>query len=61
MNDYKFDDPYSNVFDDRRVDGWESKARDLLKETYEANGWILPSELHSTDWKKTKWDDDDDA
>lgn len=60
MNDYKFHDVYLNAFDDRRVDKWEAKARELLKETYDANGWILPSELHSTDWKKTKWEDDDD-
>ena len=60
MNDYKFDDPYAHVFDDDRVDRWEARARELLKETYDANGWILPSILHSTEWEKTKWEDDDD-
>jgi hypothetical protein len=60
MNDYKFDDPYVNMFDNERVDEWEVKARQLLNETYNENGWILPSELHSTKWKKTKWEDDDD-
>lgn len=60
MNDYKFDDPYVDDFDSDRVDRWEVRARELLKETYDDNGWILPSELHSTEWKKTKWEDDDD-
>jgi len=60
MNDYKFDDPYENVFDNDRVDRWEARARELLKDTYDTNGWILPSKLHSTEWEKTKWEDDDD-
>ena len=60
MKDYKFDDPYTDLFDNDRVDKWEQHARELLKDTYDANGWILPSEVHSKDREKTKWEDDDD-
>jgi hypothetical protein len=60
MNDYKFHDPYVDVFDNDRVDRWEARARELLKKTYDANGWILPSEHHSKKRQKTKWEDDDD-
>jgi hypothetical protein len=63
MNDYKFPDPYANVFDNDRVDRWEAQARELLKDTYDAHGWILPSsesELHSRESEKTTCDDDDD-
>lgn len=60
MKDYKFDDPYVDVFDNERVDKWEHRVRELLRETYDANGWILPSEVHSTNREKTKWEDDDD-
>jgi hypothetical protein len=60
MNDYKFPDSYAHVFDSERVDQWEAQARELLKDTYDINGWILPSKLHSKEWKNTKWDDEDD-
>jgi hypothetical protein len=63
MNDYKFPDPYANVFDNDRVNRWEAQARELLKDTYDAHGWILPSsesELHSRESEKTTCDDDDD-
>ena len=60
MNDYKFTDPFETGFDNERVDRWEVRARSLLKETYDANDWILPSELRSREWPKTKWGDDDE-
>jgi hypothetical protein len=60
MNDYKFPDSYAHVFDNEQVDRWEARARELLKDTYDTNGWILPSELHSNEWEKTQWDDEDD-
>jgi hypothetical protein len=60
MNDYKFPDSYARVFDNERVDRWEARVRELLKDTYDTNGWILPSELHSKEWEKTERDDDED-
>ena len=63
MNDYKFPDPYAHVFDNDRVDRWETRAREVLKDTYDAYGWILPScesELHSREWEKQTCDEDDD-
>jgi len=43
MNDYKFDDPYDDLFDFRILDEWEEKANGLVKKSYEARGWVLQS------------------
>lgn len=45
LNDYKFDDPYVNVFENDRLDVFEKNATQLVKDIYSQKGWKLSSEI----------------
>mmetsp|Transcript_1059 Transcript_1059/g.1288 ORF Transcript_1059/g.1288 Transcript_1059/m.1288 type:complete len:291 (-) Transcript_1059:42-914(-) len=74
LNDYKFDDPYDQMFDDQKLKSFEERAWILLKKTYERNGWLFKSDYPSENINDleqarsgdfiedddTDWDNDDD-
>lgn len=46
LRDYRFDDPYKINYDKDRINQFEQRADLLIRDTYQAKGW-----LHSTDIK----------
>jgi hypothetical protein len=57
LRDYKFPDPFASHFDKERVKKFEQRAEELIKDTYKANGWRLPSDMYH----REEDDDDDDS
>jgi hypothetical protein len=45
LADYKFDDPYSDRFDEKRVIQLEERMINLVKDVYQEFGWTLQSEI----------------
>ena len=45
LNDYKFDDPYVDVFDNGRLTDFEKNATHLVEDIYSQKGWRLSSEI----------------
>lgn len=45
LTDYKFDDPYSDRFDEKRVNQLEERMINLVKDVYQEFGWALHSEI----------------
>ena len=66
LEDYKFKDVFVNQFDHDRLNEFEKRASTLVKNTYEAEGWVLQSSLLDEDFvpldedHDSYWDDDDD-
>jgi len=56
LKDYKFDDPYSQSFDHKRLNLFEKRCHMYLKETYNLRGWSLKNE----DSLNKSSDEDDD-
>jgi len=67
--EYKFDDPYLGRFNEDRVNDFEGKAGQLVKETYRSKGWLLTEELTEKDegitdedesfWKEEEEEDEE--
>lgn len=67
LEEYKFKDPYPHKWDEGKLIDWEERAKKLIKETYETNGWSShQGESISQDDEDAKhddgidWGDDDD-
>ena len=66
LEDYKFEDVFVNQFDHDRLNEFEKRATALVKNTYDAKGWVLQSSLSEDDFvlldedDNSHWDDDDD-
>ena len=50
LKDYRFKDPYRSMYDAERIKQFETRAADLLRDTYEANGWLLQSDIKPEDY-----------
>lgn len=50
LKDYRFNDPYKSAFDAGRVKLFQTRANELLRDTYKANGWMLMSDVKPEDY-----------
>lgn len=44
LEDYRFKDPYADRFDQERLDLFKERAGKLIRDEYDARGWVLQSE-----------------
>lgn len=72
LQEYKFEDPYAEKWNEDKLLDWEEKAWKLVKETYESNGWVYQKDGDVTvdevdtiddgiDWDETYDDDEEDG
>lgn len=59
LRDYKFDDPYPQSFDHDRMDRFEKRANEFLKESYKLRGWSMKNDSMIHDSSDGDEDDDD--
>ncbi len=59
LNDYKFDDPFSKQWDNQLCLSWEKRAKKLISDTYELNGWLLQKDFINDDADDTGTYDED--
>lgn len=64
LKDYGFKDPFGDRFDPSRVDKFESRAKEFLRDSYGSRGWLLQHELdeseRSREGEECIFDDDED-
>jgi len=65
LEDYKFDDPHTNKWEEVKLEVWEAKAWKLIRETYDSNGWVYQDDFANNDEdyqdEGIDWDEDDDS
>lgn len=55
LKDYRFDDPYSFMYDVERINKFEARAVELLRDTYKASGRMLLADTKPED-NETQYD-----
>ena len=55
LKDYRFEDPYSSKYDVERINKFEARAVELLRDTYKANGRVLLADTKPEDYE-TEYD-----
>jgi hypothetical protein len=63
LKDYRFKDPYKATFDADRVKKFETRANELLRDTYQVHGWLLMADVKAEDFDTEydpEFDFDDD-